>query len=373
MKKFFLLLLVAVSIISCKEVANGHFVIEGNANGVTDGSSVFLQTQDSTGLVQVDTVKVENGKFKFEGQVTNPSLHFIQIDKINGKAVLVLETGAITMEINKDSIGKSKVGGTLSNDHLSAFSLESEKIQKRMVAFQMANMAKFQEAQAKKDTATINSLLKQNSVFEKEFADLSMTNMEKNPKSYLTILFLQQSLNNPNADMTKLKTIYDNLDENLKNTSEAKKIKKRLDGLSSTAIGNIAPDFKAPGVDGKVITLKESLGKVTIIDFWASWCGPCRKDNPNMVAIYNEFHTKGLNIIGVSLDKDANDWKEAIAKDKLTWTQVSNLKHWEDPIAMIYGIQSIPSNYILDATGKIIAKDLHAEELKAKIASLLGA
>ncbi|MBA0883774.1 TlpA family protein disulfide reductase [Flavobacterium sp. BBQ-18] len=120
------------------------------------------------------------------------------------------------------------------------------------------------------------------------------------------------------------------------------------------------------------MSLKESLGKVTIVDFWASWCGPCRKENPNVVAIYKEFHSKGLNIIGVSLDEDANKWKEAIAKDKLTWNQVSNLKGWQEPIAAQYKVEAIPATFILDASGKVVARDLRGAELRAKIIELLA-
>lgn len=120
------------------------------------------------------------------------------------------------------------------------------------------------------------------------------------------------------------------------------------------------------------MSLKESLGKITIVDFWASWCGPCRAENPNTVALYKEFHSQGLNIIGVSLDKDAVKWKEAIAKDKLVWTQVSHLKFWDEPLAIQYQVESIPATFVLDASGKIIAKGLFGEELRAKIATLLS-
>jgi thiol-disulfide isomerase/thioredoxin len=118
--------------------------------------------------------------------------------------------------------------------------------------------------------------------------------------------------------------------------------------------------------------LKESLGKVTIVDFWASWCGPCRQENPNVVALYKELHTKGLNIIGVSLDKDAKAWKDAIAKDNLTWNQVSNLKFWDEPIAGQYKVESIPATFILDASGKVVAKNLRGEALREKVLELLS-
>jgi peroxiredoxin len=375
MKKVLLLLLVTASFVSCKKVADGEFIITGKADGIANGVAVYLQKQDSTGIVPVDTVKVENGKFKFEGKVKEPGIHFIQVDKIDGKALLILESGEIVMNVRKDTITKSKVSGTYSNDKLTSFLDDSQKIQKRMIAFQKANMAKYNEAQSKQDTATISALMKENSVFQKESIKLSLDHIEKYPKSYLSLLFLQQALNQPDKDDAKIKKLFETLDPSLKDTKEGKKLKKSIEGLGVATVGTMAPDFSAPNVDGKMVSLKESLGKVTIVDFWASWCGPCRAENPNVVALYNEFHAKGLNIIGVSLDKEgeAAKWKEAIVKDGLTWTEVSNLKFWQDPIAMKYNVKSIPATFLLDATGKIIAKDLRGAELKAKVASLLGA
>jgi thiol-disulfide isomerase/thioredoxin len=121
-----------------------------------------------------------------------------------------------------------------------------------------------------------------------------------------------------------------------------------------------------------LVSLKQSLGKVTLIDFWASWCAPCREENPNVVALYNEFHSKGLNIISVSLDNDASKWKEAIAKDKLSWTQVSNLKEMKDPIALQYNVTQIPTTFLLDSNGKIVAIDLYGDQIKNKIKELLA-
>ncbi|HLP63620.1 TlpA disulfide reductase family protein [Flavobacterium sp.] len=135
----------------------------------------------------------------------------------------------------------------------------------------------------------------------------------------------------------------------------------------------MAPDFSAKTPTGKVVSLKESLGKVTIIDFWASWCGPCRAENPNVVALYNKYHSKGLNIIGVSLDDNAEQWKKAIASDQLTWTHVSNLKRWREPIAILYEVEQIPCTFLLDSSGKVIGKDVMGAELEERIQSLLEA
>ncbi|MGG5503999.1 peroxiredoxin family protein, partial [Myroides odoratimimus] len=149
--------------------------------------------------------------------------------------------------------------------------------------------------------------------------------------------------------------------------------KTALDAIpdAKVKIGDKAPDFSAPSPEGKEISLKESLGKLTIIDFWASWCGPCRTENPNVVALYEEYHPKGLNIIGVSLDKDKAKWIEAIAKDKLTWNQISNLKFWEEPIAQNYEVRAIPATYLLDENGVVIAKNLRGKKLRAKVQEIL--
>ncbi len=371
-KKVLVLLMAAVAVISCSKVGENEFIIEGKAEGIKNGTLVFLQKQDSTGIVQVDTVKVEEGKFKFEGKTMEPFLHFIQIKDIQGGVPLILETGEIDVVVNKDSIGKSKVSGTYSNEQLAAYAAENDKINKKMMAFQKANMEKFNQARTANDTVTMNALLKQNDAFKDEFKKLSNDHIEKYPKSYLSVYFLEQFVGQPDADIAKITKMYNNLDPALKKTKGGIKVQKKLDAIKATSIGSKAPDFSAKNPEGTVVSLKGALGKVTIVDFWASWCKPCREENPNVVALYNEFHEKGLNIIGVSLDSDAKAWKDAIAADGLTWPQIANLNPQKDEIAKKYNISSIPATYILDATGKIVAKDLRGAELKAKVAALLG-
>ena len=384
MKKIILSLLAVATIVSCNKVGNNEFEIEGNASGFKDGRNVYLKMQDTVtnSLVNLDTVKIENGKFIFKGAVTEPSLHFIAIDSTENQIPFILEEGNITVAVNKDTIFKSIVGGTYSNDQLVAYSKETEKIQKKVQKFQEVNREKLQQAQISADTVTMNALMKEYKTFQDQFKDFSLKHVEDHPKSYISLFFIKQFLNDPSFDMARATKMYENLDPSLKNTKEGKSIKKSLDGLkttekksnvssSSVEIGTMAPDFSAPNTDGKETSLKSALGKLTLIDFWASWCGPCRKENPNVVALYKDFHAKGLNIIGVSLDEKADKWKEAIAKDQLTWTQISNLKGWEDPIAKRYFVDGIPATFLLDEKGIIIARDLRGAELRAKVASIL--
>lgn len=384
MKKIFILLAVFILIISCNRAGENEYIISGTVKGIADGKNVFLEKQDGMGqFVALDTVKVKNGKFVMEGSAKEPEIMVIQVETVEGKVPFVLENGDIKIVVDKDSIQKSKYSGTFNNDIFSKFNDNlikfQKEFQKKLTAFQNANMAKMNAAQQSKDTIVINKLMKQYKEIQNEGMEFYIKFAEKNPKALLSALIVDSMLNDPSADIERAKKIYNSFSKELKNYKPGKSIKSKLDKIgkpvtvaSAVNVGNIAPNFTAPNPEGKSISLNQSLGKVTIIDFWASWCKPCRAENPNIVALYAKYHSKGLNIISVSLDKEASDWKAAIAKDKLTWNHVSNLKEFEDPIALQYSINAIPSIFILDAKGVIIAKDIRGEELKTKIASILG-
>lgn len=372
MKKSLFILLLAIGLASFNTILDKEYTLTGVVKGLENGKTVTLERQDEvSGIVSVETVKIENEKFVFKGKALEPSIHFIQVQDVQGKVAFILENGKINFTIYKDSVAKSIIGGTKNNEDLQNFNTAAMKVQKKMQDFQAANMQKMQEAQANNDEATMNALMDEFGKMQSEIMTMTATFPEKNPKSFLSVLFLDNMFNQPDVDIEKIKTVYNGLDASLKATKPGKTVKTKIDNFKQVTVGSLAPEFSAPNPDGKVISLKESLGKVTIIDFWASWCGPCRKENPSVVALYNEYHPKGLNIIGVSLDKDATKWKEAIAKDNLTWNHISNLKFWSDPIAELYHVKTIPATFILDANGKIIARDLRGPELRAKIAELL--
>ena len=372
MKKIVFIITSALLFVACNNLKDNEFLISGTANGIENGKKVFIEVQTETGTLAKDTAVVTDGKFELKGITEEIDLGFIRIENEQINLPLILEDGKIEINIVKDSLHKSTLGGTPNNDKFQKFNTESRVISEKVAKFEKDNGPEMQKAQMSNDTVTINKLLKEYKKFQNEMNDYSKKFIKENPDAYLSALLLENFLMRQYLTPEEIKSYFEGLDKDVKETKSGKKIKTALDSMSAIVIGKPAPNFSAPSPEGKTISLKESLGKVTIIDFWASWCGPCRAENPNVVALYNEFHPQGLNIIGVSLDKDAAKWKEAIAKDGLIWSHVSNLKFWEDPIAKQYNVQSIPATFILDEKGNIVAKDLRGEELRAKVAALLG-
>lgn len=373
MKKIVFITTIALGLVSFSTTIKPNFTLNGNAKGVADGTIVYLERPDEVkGSVITDSAKVLKGVFTIKGSALEPAVNFIQLKGIEGKVAFILDQGTIQFNIYKDSIAKSTIGGTSDNDALQKFNVFSQEVQQKMQNFQATNAEKMKTAQTNKDNVTIKKLMDEFGVLQNELITYTSTYPEKNPTSFLSVLLLDNMFNQPEVDIKKIKMVYGLLTSKLQNTKPGLSIKAKIANYKEITEGNVAPDFSGPTPDGRTLSLKEAMGKVTIIDFWASWCTPCRKENPNVVALYNEFHAKGLNIIGVSLDKDAAKWKEAIAKDDLTWSHVSNLQFWTDPIAVLYNIKSIPATYILDENGVIIASNLRGEELRAKIASLLN-
>jgi len=389
MKKVVLFLAAAAMIVSCKQLAENEYEVTGTfADNSLDGKTIVLEKQSQMGYTPVDTVKVDGDKFVIKGTTTDPEMVFLNVEgKTDGKVNFILEPGEINLKVDKDTLFKSVTGGTFNNDKLEEFKGLSYKMFKENEKIEKAALPKRNEALKINDTVTLNKLRKDKEATFKTWNGQLVDFIKKNPKAFVNIMVLGQVAQMRVSTMDDVRALFEGLDPSIKKTKEGKQIadyfakmdaeKKGTPEAATSAeggvkVGDVAPEFTAPSPEGKAVSLKQSLGKVTIIDFWASWCKPCRAENPNVVALYNELHAKGLNIIGVSLDKTADKWKEAIAADKLTWAHVSNLKFWDEPIAKQYGVSSIPATFILDASGKVVAKDLRGAELKAKVTELLS-
>lgn len=378
MKKLTLLVASTIVLFSCNNLKDNEFLITGTADGVKNGKKVFIETQTETGFIAKDTAVVENGKFELKGIAEAVDLGFIRIEDENVNLPIILEEGKISVAIKTDTILNSKIGGTDNNDKFQSFNDASKVVVNKKMKFEKANLERITAAKKANDTATVNQIMKEYGKFQDDLNKVSKDFIKNNPDAYLSVLLLENFLMRQYLTAEEITSYFAKIDKSLLNTKSAKNIKKVLDAIKNdpaakVEVGGKAPDFSAKNPEGKQISLKESMGKVTIIDFWASWCGPCRGENPNVVALYKALHAKGLNIIGVSLDKDAAKWKEAIAKDGLVWPQISNLKFWDEPIAKQYNVESIPATFILDAKGVIVARDLRGDALKAKVNELLNA
>lgn len=372
MKKIFTLACTVAVLAACNQSADSY-TINGTVQGFEDGTKVYINKQDENGFTKTDSTEIKAGTFVLKGAATEPELNFIELGSTKQFIVpFILENGEIKFTYDKENPEDSKVEGSKNNDYLTAYNTEAFKVQKEALDFQEKNQDKMMQAQQSQDAAAIESLMVD---FEKITDKIKNQNIEfvKTKKdAYISLVLLEQLSSSQAITPEEFKTYFDAFDADLKATKKGLELAEKISKASKVAIGQIAPDFSAPDVDGKMVSLKESLGKVTIIDFWAAWCKPCRQENPNVVAIYNKYKDQGLSIIGVSLDKDAESWKKAILDDQLPWQQVSNLKHWQEPIAKEYQVESIPATFILDASGKIVAKNLKGAELDAKIAELLG-
>ncbi|MBF4466342.1 DUF4369 domain-containing protein [Flavobacterium sp. LC2016-12] len=247
MKKIFFLLTASVAIMSCSKVKDGEYLITGTAKGIANGKTIILQGQDPTTKMNValDTVKVENEKFEIKGKVTEPAFHTLILQDANGPIPFILETGEITVAIDKDSIHKTKIAGTYSNDEYVKFNDELQKTQKRLIDFQKNNTQKMQQAQQAQDTATINGLMKQYMTIQTEVqADSKkkyVAYAESHPKSFISVLIVKGMSEDPTADTKKIESLYNSLDESLKNTTPGKEAKSKIGQAKMPAVGATAP------------------------------------------------------------------------------------------------------------------------------------
>lgn len=252
MKKILFLLTASVAIISCSKVKDGEYLITGTATGIENGKTIILQGLDpaTKSTVSLDTVKVENGKFEIKGKVTEPAFHTLILQGANGPIPFILETGEITVAIDKDSIHKSKVSGTYNNDEYIKFNDDLTKTQKSLIDFQKKNTQKMQQAQQAQDTATINGLMKQYMTLQTEVQANSkkkyIAYAESHPKAFISALIIQSMVADPSADIKKTESLYNALDESLKNTTPGKDIKAKLGQAKMPAVGASAAPVGSP-------------------------------------------------------------------------------------------------------------------------------
>lgn len=368
MKKKIVIIIALIGIYACKD--EGQFTVTGSVEGIEDGKEVIIQKLGADNkFVILDTLIVKKGAFTYTGKAGIPEMHYFFIESIQGALPVIVEPGDIKATVYKDSLSASVITGTPYNDDFNRLKEEMKRISDKNALLRKEAL----EARQKNDSAGIAALTASYKALQEEAIKIQKDFAGEHPRSYVTAIVLKQLLLTRAQGVTieEIQAMYNALPEEIKATREAEEVKEQLNKIGKTAVGAVAPDFSGPTPEGESLSLNEVKGKVTLIDFWASWCKPCRAENPALVALYGKYHDKGLNIIGVSLDNEAEAWKKAIAEDGLSWYHISRLQYWQDSIARVYNIISIPANVILDEEGKIAAKDLRGEALETRIAGLL--
>ncbi|MFX0556895.1 redoxin domain-containing protein [Maribacter sp. CXY002] len=377
MKKSLLLIVGIATLMSCNSTPEG-FTINGELRGeIPEGTNVFLKRINNNNQPEeVDTAMVSNGIFQFKGVSNTPELHYIFVDKLTGYTAIILENGTIDFTAQKDSLGFAEIKGTYQNDIFSNYlkksrdlSLQAKSIQEDL---QMA-------AANGSSEASVMALKDEMQELEEKYQGFEIEYIKNNPDALISALLLDRAMSTKTISSGELQTLYEALSQEIKDSRPGKRLMEGMEALKrseenekNTSVGATAPNFSGPNQNGENIALNELLGKATLIDFWAAWCRPCRAENPNIVAVYKKYHDKGLNVVGVSLDKTADAWKKAIADDGLEWNHISNIAYFNDPIAKMYNINAIPAAFLLDENGVIVAKNLRGSALEEKVAELLN-
>jgi len=346
---------------SAAEKKDTSYAIIGKVTGQDTGWIYIFHRQ--TG--KVDSTALDHGYFKFNGKADTAELCRISLN--DRSKSFFLENGKISMLIKKDSLKYALISGTPLQEEFNYFQNESSRdITERMAAVDKA----YDSASTKKNHHAMDSLDNLYTALDLEQKQLVMDYAISHPASIVSAFLIFEHFSY-NARLGQLDTLYGVLDTTVRATYYGKELQNIIDKMKLTAIGNQAPLFSSPDASGKPVSLTSFRGKYVLLDFWASWCGPCRLENPNIVKAYKQFHGKGFEIFGVSLDDTKSDWLQAIKKDGLDWTQVSDLKGWQAETADLYGVKAIPMNYLIDKNGVIVAKGLRGDELEGKLSELL--
>ena len=324
--------------------ANG-FIINGDVSGYPDGTTVDL-LNGSTGVTEVSTTLQKN-KFSVKGNVPSPDFKILLFNKKAPFITLFLDNSAVKVKGTKDKIESAVVTGSKSQSDFDAFNkllAPYKSVFDQAVPFDSAKAAKAM-------------------LLTGEFA-------MQHPNSYIAPLALIR-FNQLADDPNKTEILYNAMLPGVKASAMGVYIGQQITEAKKNAIGTMLPDFSQPDTSGKTISLSSLRGKFVLVDFWASWCGPCRAENPNVVQAYNKYKSKNFTVLGVSLDKAKPAWIDAINIDNLNWTHVSDLLGWSNAVAQQYQIYSIPQNFLIDPEGKIVGKNLRGAALENKLAKVL--
>jgi len=380
--KNYLLIIVSVLFFSCNNKSKDQFTINGKIENAKD-QKVYLEQLfiDGKKNAVLDSAEIKNGKFVLTGVAAEEGLYQIRLEQDNNASYLIIN--------DQPEINFSAKIGNGSDDNIKDLKVETpgNKALKTLIVGLMENVAKLEKNAAVLDSlqnAGNDSLLAIESVKQAKLNE-GLTSFLNGYvfKSEDPIVTIFAMANAPTEDKSVIEKRVEHLTKKFPKHKGAQDIilaynkfltemnKPKPADQQKAVVGNVAPDFTMNDTEGKPVSLSQYKGQYVLVDFWASWCGPCRGENPNVVAAYKKYKNKNFTVLGVSLDEDKDAWMKAIQKDGLNWKNISDLKGWQSAVVPVYGIEGIPYNVLLDPEGKILATELRDKELDAFLSKTL--
>ena len=342
---------------------NQGYTVTGTVEGAADGTMVYLQQQEGRQFIKLDSAVIQNGQFTLEGRQDTAKVCVLTC-KAGEEAVgmdFFLENGQINVQLSADNHSAT---GTPNNDAYQTIRQQLNDLNKQLFAtYESLSDSTLTEEQLEGKRTDIDAL-------GDKMEEVSKAGIAQNITNAVGVYLLKR--NYYSMGVEELEPLVAQIPAEL--TDEAvTQIKDKVEKLKATAVGQKFTDFEMKTPDGKAVKLSDYVGKgkVVLVDFWASWCGPCRREMPNLVEAYKKYRNKGFEIVGVSLDRDAEAWKNGIEKLDITWPQMSDLKYWDCEGAKLYAVSSIPHTVLIGGDGTILARGLHGDEIQEKLAEVL--
>lgn len=367
MKRILIVLSAAVFAFGCGR--NEGFIIEGTISGVDTGKVLLQEYMGQSKYRNIDSAVIAGGSFTMKGLAKYPGSVIIGVEGYRSKTSFWLENSRITFVAPVDSMFKAQISGSASHDEYLAYN-------QYMDPFREASRASYQRLAEIKQGGSEEEINRGQVIADsvkKVEINAILEYIKSHPGSFVGASMLKSTAYY--LTWQELDEVIKSLDTTVAATDLIVGLKEKIEILKTVDIGQKASDFTMNDPEGVPVRFYDVLSgnKVLLLDFWAAWCGPCRKENPFVVDTYNKYQSKGFTVLGVSLDRDRESWIKAIEEDKLTWTHVSNVSYWDNPVAKMYAVSAIPTNYLIDGNGIIIGKNLRGVALKEKVREFLEA